>query len=82
MEKSRDFVLRKRRNYSEIGAVFGIVPRLQFWAIWPAHTLRMALIILGLPSDGANGPSDLGPSDSQVGAIHRAFLGEWTRGAR
>ena len=26
--KPRNFVLRKRRSYSEIGAVFGIVPRL------------------------------------------------------
>ena len=38
LEKRRNFILGKRRSYSKIGAVFGIVPRLLNWAIWPAHT--------------------------------------------
>ena len=80
--KPRNFVLRKRRSYSEIGAIFGIVPRLQFWAIMAGPHIENGANHLGLPSDGANGPSDLGLSDSQVGAIHRAFPDEWTHGAR
>ena len=61
---------------------FGIVPSLRNWAIMAGPNIENGANHLGLPSDGAIGPSDLGPSDSQVGAIHRAFPGEWTRGAR
>ena len=34
---------------SEIGTVLEIIPRLQNWAIWPAHTLRMAPITWACP---------------------------------
>ena len=61
---------------------FGIVPSLQQLGHMAGPPLRMAPITLGLPSDYANGPSNLGPRDSQVGAIHRALSGEWTRGAQ
>ena len=48
LEKPRNFILGKRRSYSEIGAVFGIVPRLLNWAIWPTHNANGATHI-GLP---------------------------------
>ena len=35
---------------------------------------------LGLPSDSAIGPSNLGPGDSQVGANHWASSSDWALG--
>ena len=81
MEKPRNFVLGKRRGYSEIGTVLELFQVCKNWAIWPAHTENGATH-LGFPSECANGPSNLGPRILKVGAIHRALSGEWTRGAQ
>ena len=35
-------------------------------------TLTLAPLTLGLPSEGANGPSNLGPRDFQLPLIHQA----------
>ena len=71
LEKPRNFVLGKRHSYSEIGAVFGIVPSLQNRAIWPAHTKEWRQS-LGLSSDCGNGPRNLGLSLPSLAPIHRA----------
>ena len=75
LENPRNFVLGKRHSFIRKSVHFGIVPRLQHWAIIAGPHTENGANHLGLPSDGAIGPSDLGPSDSQVGAIHRALSG-------
>ena len=57
---------------SEIGTVLEIVPRLQNLGHMAGPHTGNDANHLGLPSDSAIGPSNLGPSDSQVGAIHWA----------
>ena len=61
---------------------FGNCPRLLILGHMAGPSIGNGANHLGLPSDSAIGPSNLGPSDSLVGAIHRAFPGEWTHGAR
>ena len=41
---------------SEIGTVLEIVPKLQKWATWPAHSLGMAPITGPHPVIGRSGP--------------------------
>ena len=72
LEKPRNFVLGKRRSFIQKSVHFVIVPRLQQWAIMAGPHTENGANHLGLPSDCANGPSNLGPSGSQNGAIHRA----------
>ena len=40
--KSRNFVLRKRRSYSEIGAVLELFQVCKIGPIWPAHNANGA----------------------------------------
>ena len=49
LEKLRNFVLGKRRGYSEIGTILELFQVCKNWAIWPAHTLRMAPITWACP---------------------------------
>ena len=51
-------------NDAEIGAVFEIVSSLQHWAIMAGPHTENGANHLGLPSDCANGPNNLGPKDS------------------
>ena len=79
--KRHIFVLGKRRCFGNRYS-FGNCPKTVKMGHMAGPSTGNGANHLGLPSDGAIRPSDLGPSDSLVGAIHRAFPGEWTRGAR
>ena len=47
---------------SEIGTVLEIVPKLQKWATWPAHSLGMVPITGPRPVIGRSGPIGFSPS--------------------
>ena len=74
--------LEKRRSF--------IRKSVQFWNCFKSARIgpygrpitEIGATHLGLPSECANGPSNLGPRILKVGAIHQALSGEWTRGAQ
>ena len=66
LEKPRNFILRKRRSYLEIGAVFGIVPRLLFWAIIGRPTTDKWRHSYWVSQVSGVGPSNMSPKPCSV----------------
>ena len=67
--KNDTFLFWENDAVSEIGTVLEIVPRLQNLGHMTGPSIGNDANHLGLPSDSAIGPSNLGPNDSQLAPI-------------